>query len=271
MSASQPSIRLGTLLVSMVAVLVFGVGSTIGAIPNPADGKIYACMVRRTGEVRVIDYPEVSRCRRGQTLISWGSTGPSGPTGPQGPAGPPGPEGPQGPVGFASEEPGRGTTFPVEVTPGTAFFRRDIGGGMLFRYDGTQWVSDQLFQSSHSYEGTSSRSTPRSTFGALDALTGAVWLERWNIAAYVSGPGAWTASLERSPSGTGYSWAPLRTLTLTSPGSAAWLSDNVDLGVAMTLGASNNVPALRVTWSRTSGRSTSSIVLWTVEYRLIAT
>lgn len=39
----------------------------------------------------------------------------------------------------------RGTAFPTGPASGDEYFRTDIRGGMLFRYTGTRWVSDQEF------------------------------------------------------------------------------------------------------------------------------
>jgi hypothetical protein len=80
-------------------LLAVGVGSALGAIPNPGDGKYYACFSKASGAMRVIDYPKVSKCPQGQKLIDWGRTGPQGPAGPGGGQGPGGPQGLGGPQG----------------------------------------------------------------------------------------------------------------------------------------------------------------------------
>lgn len=87
------------LVVPVLLVLAVGVGSAFGAIPNPGDGKYYACRVKSSGAVRMINHPKVSTCPKGEKLISWNAKGPAGPQGAQGPKGDQGPQGPQGPAG----------------------------------------------------------------------------------------------------------------------------------------------------------------------------
>ena len=67
--------------------------------PSPTGAaRYYACYVKNTGAVRLINYPKVSTCPKGQKLINWSAKGPQGPAGPQGAAGPQGPQGPAGPA-----------------------------------------------------------------------------------------------------------------------------------------------------------------------------
>jgi len=62
-----------------------------GAIPNK-NGVYRACLTKKTGAVKVIDYPK-RKCAKGQRLIKWnlhghmGAQGPQGIQGIQGPAG----------------------------------------------------------------------------------------------------------------------------------------------------------------------------------------
>ncbi|MEY4605243.1 MAG: hypothetical protein RLY45_3 [Actinomycetota bacterium] len=58
-----------------------GVGVGIAAIPDSGSGVISACMLNRTGAIRVIDYQAGARCTGRETLISWNAQGPSGPAG----------------------------------------------------------------------------------------------------------------------------------------------------------------------------------------------
>jgi hypothetical protein len=85
-------------VVPVLLVLAVGVGSAFGAIPNPGDGKYYACRVKATGAVRLINFPKVSTCPAGERLISWNAKGPQGPAGTQGAQGPKGDQGPAGPA-----------------------------------------------------------------------------------------------------------------------------------------------------------------------------
>jgi hypothetical protein len=79
------AVGLGSFLVALALVVAVGVGSAIAVIPN--NGTYYACLVKKTGAVTVINYPKV-KCATGQKLIKWNAKGPAGPQGAQGPAGP---------------------------------------------------------------------------------------------------------------------------------------------------------------------------------------
>ena len=74
----RESSRRRLLLLGFLALSVAGVGVTqvSGAIPNPGDGRYYACFRKATGVMKVINYPKVSGCKKGQKLIDWGRTGP---------------------------------------------------------------------------------------------------------------------------------------------------------------------------------------------------
>jgi len=102
-------------LVAMLAVVVLasGLAPVSGAIPNPGTGKYYACLVRDTGAVRVINYPKVSGCPRGQRLIDWGRTGPQGPAGAAGAQGAQGAAGAEGQAGAAGAQ---GPAGPAGIT-----------------------------------------------------------------------------------------------------------------------------------------------------------
>jgi hypothetical protein len=85
MRAPRLSIGLGSFLVALALVVAVGIGSAIAVIPN--NGTYYACLVKSTGAVKVINYPKV-KCATGQKLLKWSQQGPAGPQGAQGPAGP---------------------------------------------------------------------------------------------------------------------------------------------------------------------------------------
>ena len=97
MSGSRLRPYLGP-LIALLVVLALGAGTVYAAIPN-GDGKYYACYVKNTGAVKLINYPKVSTCPKGEKLINWNAKGPAGPQGDQGPQGAQGPVGPAGPKG----------------------------------------------------------------------------------------------------------------------------------------------------------------------------
>ncbi len=80
MSGSRLRPYLGP-LVALLVVLALGAGTVYAAIPN-GDGKYYACRVKNTGAVRLINYPKVKTCKAGEKLINWNARGPAGPVGP---------------------------------------------------------------------------------------------------------------------------------------------------------------------------------------------
>jgi hypothetical protein len=84
------SIGLGSFLVALALVVAVGIGSAIAVIPN--NGTYYACLTKKTGAVKVINYPKV-KCAKGTQLIKWSQQGPAGPQGPQGAQGPAGASG----------------------------------------------------------------------------------------------------------------------------------------------------------------------------------
>ena len=102
-------VRLSIALGVAIALSGLAMGIVAASIPGQ-DNVIYACYVKATGGLRVIDYPAV-KCLAFETLISWnqqgvagspgqnGADGAKGADGVQGPAGPTGASGPIGPAG----------------------------------------------------------------------------------------------------------------------------------------------------------------------------
>ena len=140
MSGSRLRPYLGP-VVALLVVLALGAGTVYAAIPN-SNGKYYACYVKNTGAVRLINYPKVSTCKSGEKLINWNAQGPQGPVGPQGPAGPQGPVGPAGPTGITKINLSY-QSAPQSVPPGSPVLRtvtcpvgKVVGGG----YQGNGWV-----------------------------------------------------------------------------------------------------------------------------------
>jgi len=99
MSSPRSGLGLGSLLIAVLIVLALGVGTVYAAIPN-GNGKYFACFIKSTGVVKLINYPKVSTCPKGEKLISWNAQGPAGPQGAQGPQGPQGAQGAPGAAGI---------------------------------------------------------------------------------------------------------------------------------------------------------------------------
>ena len=62
-------------VVALLVVLALGAGTVYAAIPT-GDGKYYACLVKSSGAVRLINYPKVKTCKSGERLINWNAKGP---------------------------------------------------------------------------------------------------------------------------------------------------------------------------------------------------
>jgi hypothetical protein len=97
MSGSRLCPYLGP-LVALLVVLALGAGTVYATIPD-GNGKYFACYVKNTGAVKLINYPTVKTCPKGEKLILWNAKGPQGPAGPQGVQGPKGDQGPAGASG----------------------------------------------------------------------------------------------------------------------------------------------------------------------------
>ena len=117
MKVPMPGRALGLMVAVPVTLAVaVGVGSAFGAIPNPGDGRYYACRDKDTGVVRMINYPKVDGCPKGQKLIDWGRTGPQGPQGTAGAQGAPGAQGAQGAQGLQGAQGVPGTAGITKIT-----------------------------------------------------------------------------------------------------------------------------------------------------------
>ena len=113
----MPGRALGLMVAVPVTLAVaVGVGSAFGAIPNPGDGRFYACRVKDSGAVHMINYPKVDGCPKGQKLIDWGRTGPQGPQGTAGAQGAPGAQGRPGCSGAAGSPGCPGTAGITKIT-----------------------------------------------------------------------------------------------------------------------------------------------------------
>ena len=159
MPAPRSRLGLGSLVVAVLIVLALGVGTVYAAIPN-GNGTYRACLVKATGNVRLINYPKVSTCPKGEKLISWNAKGPAGAAGAQGPQGPAGPADwnaiPNKPAGFADGVDDAGVTA-IKVR------RRCSGTELLWPRgsQGSQRRTVRLARWSPVAEWTSAKGAPR--------------------------------------------------------------------------------------------------------------
>ena len=125
-------------VIALLVVLALGAGTVYAAIPN-GDGKYYACYVTNTGVVKLINYPKVKTCAKGEKLIKWNAQGPAGPAGPQGPKGDPGTSGSSNwgdikdkPAGFADG---------VDNVGATGYYSYMYGPGLDLDPDESTWFT----------------------------------------------------------------------------------------------------------------------------------
>jgi hypothetical protein len=155
----------------------------------------------------------------------------------------------------------------VEVTPGTEFFRTDIRDGMLFRYDGTRWLSAQTFQIAAAVAQRATDDTTRWYWPLPADLP--IYLTRWHNALFIEESSTWVATLEASDFDV--------SLTLLSGKSTSGQMANKmyhyteDLGIVVDGTHGNQAPAktaLAIWYDQQQGTG----AFWggtTVEYRLI--
>ena len=119
-------VRLTIALGVAIAMSGLVIGMVAASIPGQGN-VIYACYVKATGGLRVIDYPQVN-CLAFETLISWnqqgvagtpGQAGQNGAKGDAGTQGPIGPAGPAGPIGPAGPPGAPGSSDPAALVIGT--------------------------------------------------------------------------------------------------------------------------------------------------------
>ncbi|HUY99011.1 MAG TPA: hypothetical protein VMU89_01580 [Thermomicrobiaceae bacterium] len=88
------------IVLAAAVAAVFGAGSALVALGDPAPVTYYACL--KQGNLTKVGTSAPAHCPDQATVASWNQVGPMGPIGSQGvtgPQGPGGPSGPQGPVG----------------------------------------------------------------------------------------------------------------------------------------------------------------------------
>lgn len=107
--ATAPSMSgrcLFTAFVATAVIVLAFAGST--SATTKASGKIYACVKKTSGAVRVVT--ATTRCRSGERKLSWNSAGARGAAGTPGPPGARGPTGLRGPQGVQGAKGDRGAT-----------------------------------------------------------------------------------------------------------------------------------------------------------------
>lgn len=168
-----------------------------------------------------------------------------------------------------------GTAFPGSPTTGQKFFRTNVRGGMLFTYDGTRWLSDELFVNNMP---VTANLTSDSTVYAwnLPPDYSQYWVS-WSGTYYLSaGSATWTTSIEVinfDEAGSGYS--NIDTVSTATYGNTAqkWYTWSESLGSVITTTGGNtggNDSGVRFVVDETAGAA-GFYFLVSLSYRLIAT
>ena len=80
----------------------------------------------------------------------------------------------------------KGTVFPSPAVAGDRFKRTDIKGGMIFEYDGTRWLSEQLFMIQFGNQDVSAATVAGPGYG-WDPTGMDVYIQRMECTGRVSG------------------------------------------------------------------------------------
>lgn len=134
-----------------------------------------------------------------------------------------------------------GVAFPGSPATGDRFWRTDLG--MEFYYNGTRWLSSQLFIQ-HTDPFTDSPLTATDTFSASSpaptAVGSDIWLEK-TVTQFLVGVGTalgashkWVGSFTKSP--TGDTDTAVITVNIASGASSAWRTDSQTIGALMNSG-----------------------------------
>lgn len=158
-----------------------------------------------------------------------------------------------------------GTSNPGSAAAGDRFWRTDIHGGLPIFYDGTRWLSQQMFSAGAGVTASVSaavRPVFGPAFGGYD-----VFVERLSWAAYVdttnTGSAYWTAQLQRNVLNT---WTNVGSAIDTSAASANdWVQVNTDVDTVVTTA---NVVAWGVLFDKVSTPG-PLIYAATMYYRLV--
>lgn len=165
--------------------------------------------------------------------------------------------------GYAS-----GTAFPGSPASGDLFYRTNVRGGMLFRYDGARWVSDKLFSWSGPPIDGVAADTGRTIFPVPPDLK--IWLDSWQNALFISGTGVWIATLDLYDFEADVTNLATKSSTGQTASRFYHYHDAIGVEVDGTGGNAANAKSAIVLWYDESSGTATLIGGTTVFYRLIA-
>jgi hypothetical protein len=161
-----------------------------------------------------------------------------------------------------------GTSFPVSPVNGDRFVRLDIRGGMLFKYDGTRWLSDQIFSVQGIYQGI----TVDSWFYMPVPADLPIFVTHAHFLMYVSAVATWVLALQSNDFDNGLvTLGSTRSTAGNTAGKFYHFTDAINAFVDTNNGnATGQVASLSVFFDEQSGTASffGGIV---AEYKLVAT
>lgn len=163
---------------------------------------------------------------------------------------------------------GTGTSFPGSPTTGDRYRRSNLDY-LVFFYDGTRWVSEQIFALDLQSGLTATSTTTPAQQVPLPADL-PIWLVKWDIIMYGNAAATWTITLQQINFDN--TSASLATKSVDIPGANNWLNFTETIGAVVdaTANSGSEPAAVRSLYTEVSG---SAIVTMgsRVHYRYIAT
>jgi hypothetical protein len=164
----------------------------------------------------------------------------------------------------------RGTAFPTGPASGDEYYRTDVRGGMLFRYDGTRWVSDQLFRMPLEHYDAATVDQTSFMFPLPQDYNCYIVGAEWTF--YAAAGGTWVGYVRKMLFDES-SYPDVTSRTFTGYTGARWYAyrDTPNV-ICVTTGGNTgtNVSGLQVFVDETAG-AVSIYMACVVEFRLIAT
>lgn len=164
-----------------------------------------------------------------------------------------------------------GTAFPGSPSSGDRFFRTNIRGGMEFIYDGTRWLSVEifswLFDASLSFGATAD--TSRAWFPLPTDYQ--VYLTQWHLVITVSGSATWVATLTDIDFDQAFATLDTQSTAAQTGGKAYHYTKT--LGTILNGTAGNSAATkvgVAIYYDEQTGTA-SCIASASVEYRIVAT
>jgi len=159
-----------------------------------------------------------------------------------------------------------GTSFPGSPATNSKFFRTDIRGGMLFKYDGTRWLSDEAFCVNGWIDNNSTSGATVLRHPTPSDLP--LYLDRWECSTLVGsandGSNYWTISIGKRTAANANT--NVISATTQSEANATWVRQGGS--IAAVLATTDLVFVVDASKTGAPGVVYANVDIW---YRLIAT